>query len=258
MYIDTHTHIHYPEFDAVRTELIDTLTKKKIYTILVGTDVESSKRAIEFTREYIYSKATVGFHPNDYFQVTNDSWKHIEKMAHDDQVVGIGETGIDVYRDQSPDHLKAQTELFHRHIELSKTTKKPLVIHSRDAFEEVEKILGQYQGLKIIFHCFTGNRYWLERLCSSLSHEVYFSFSGIVTFKNKVESIQEAAKIAPMECILTETDSPYLAPVPYRGQRNDSTLLPYITDFLADLRQIDKHDFSDLVFQNAKRAFQNL
>lgn len=257
MYIDTHTHIHYPDFDKERQDIISQLQDQKIYTVVVGTDLESSQRAIEFTDEYQYSKATVGYHPNDHDMWSEDSWNQIVTLAQSEKVVGIGETGIDLYRDQTPDNLSSQTELFHRHLKLGQELNKSIVIHSRDAFLEVEKILQEYSGLRVIFHCYTGDREWMERL-SILPHEVYFSYSGIVTFKNKVEYIQEAAKHTPEDRILTETDSPYLAPVPFRGKRNDSTLLPYVTNFLAELREVDHDKFKEQVFRNSQNVFKNL
>jgi TatD DNase family protein len=257
MYIDTHTHIHYKDFDQERKELIKKLTEQKIYTILIGTDLDTSQRAIDFTDEYEYSKATVGYHPNDHGEWCEEKWAQIVSLASSDKVVGIGETGIDLYRDQSKDNKSNQIELFHRHITLAQKLDKAVVIHSRDAFPEVEEVLKQYQGLRVVFHCYTGNRYWMERL-SLLPHEVYFSYSGIITFKNKVEQIQEAAKYTPIERILTETDSPYLAPVPFRGKQNNSTLLPYVANFLADLREVGQDEFKSQIFQNAQSIFKKL
>lgn len=257
MYIDTHTHIHYPDFDNERENLIEKLKEQEIFTVVIGTDINSSQRAIDFTNEYVYAKATVGYHPNDHNICSQENWNNIVKLAKEDCVVGIGETGIDLYRDASEKNSSNQIELFHKHINLAITLDKTLVIHSREAFPQVEKVLNEYKNMRIIFHCYTGNRQWMERL-STLSHDVYFSYSGIVTFKNNVEEIQEAAKHTSIEKILTETDSPYLAPVPFRGQRNDSTLLPYVTHFLADLRGTERQKLRDQVFKNALNAFRNL
>lgn len=257
MYIDTHTHIHYADFDEDRDDIAQKLQEIPVYVVVIGTDLDTSERALLYTQKYPYAKATVGYHPNDHGEWSIAKWEEIAKLATHENVVAIGETGIDLYRDQSEENKNAQIDLFHRHIDLAQKLDKPIIIHSRDAFPEVEKILQEYPKIKVIFHCFTGSREWMERL-STLTEEIYFSYSGIVTFKNNVDDIKEAAKHTPGNRILTETDSPYLAPVPHRGKRNDSTLLPFVTDYLAELREVNREQFKGQVYRNAQQVFKNL
>ena len=230
------------------------LQKNSIQAILVGTSIEDSKKAVELASQYSFLSATIGVHPHEYEKIDiNTIRKEMNMLLKTNSTIAVGETGFDFYY-HKPEEVRVQQEaLFRVHIELALAFSKPLIIHTRDSFEETFQVLSEYKDLTVILHCFTGTSDWVYKF-NTLSHRIYFSFSGIITFNNAV-SIQETVKIVPENQLLVETDAPYLAPVPHRGQQNTPLFLLYTINKVAELRQIDIQKLTEILDYNAKKAF---
>jgi TatD DNase family protein len=251
---DTHCHIHSQEFDANRDELLQLLQKNSIQAILVGTSIEDSKKAIQLASQYSFLYAAIGVHPHEYDKIDiNAIRKEMNMLLQTNPIIAVGETGFDFYYHKSKEVRAQQEALFRLHIELALAFSKPLIIHTRDSFEETFQVLSEYQGLTIILHCFTGTSDWVYKF-NTLSHSIYFSFSGIITFNNAM-SIQEAVKIVPENQLLVETDAPYLTPIPHRGIQNTPVFVLYTINKVAELRQIDIQKLTEILDYNAKKAF---
>jgi TatD DNase family protein len=198
--------------------------------------------------------ATVGVHPHDAKDVTGQAIRQLHALAQNKKVVAIGETGLDFHYDHSP--RDKQAEVFTSHLQLAGELALPVIIHSREAFDETMKILQQSGPdlKKVVFHCFSGS---LEQAKIVLDAGFYISFTGVVTFRN-AESIRQAAEIVPLDRLMLETDCPYMSPEPMRKQRiNEPALMVHTAKFLADLKQISLDDFAAAVTTTSK-AFFNL
>jgi len=197
--------------------------------------------------------ASVGIHPNDCKDSTAADWQRITKMAADERVVAIGETGLDRYWDDCP--IEIQREWFARHIELSFETKKPLVIHMRDCEADILEMLHQHQRdnhIIGIMHSFAGSQ---ETANQCLALGMYISFAGMVTFK-KSDDLRSVAATIPSDRLLIETDSPYLSPHPKRGQRpNEPALVEHTARCLAEVRGVTSAELGEQTTENAKRVF---
>ena len=196
---------------------------------------------------------TIGVHPHETTdnKITTDFI--IKNLTQNLKIIGIGETGLDFYYNNSDKNN--QIISFKEHIEASIQTNVPLIIHSRDAEDETFDILNEYKNknLKILMHCFTGSRSFAEKL---LTLNAYFSASGIITFKNSQE-LQETFKFLPLDKILIETDSPFLAPVPNRGKKNEPSFIDYTAQKLAEIKNISKSDLVNFTTNNFNKLFFN-
>ena len=221
--------------------------------IQVGCDVASSQCASEIALTHPDVWAAVALHPNAtaHDPELEKSLEVIAELAQLPQVRAIGETGLDYFR-TGPDGIAAQHHSFRRHIEIAKATGKALVIHDRDAHDDVvQTLLTDGAPETVVFHCFSGG-VPLAEICAE--HGWYTSFSGTVTFKNAPE-LREAAKVMPLELLLVETDSPFLTPVPYRGRPNASTLLPLTVRAISQARGASEQEICEALFSNAARVF---
>lgn len=253
--IDTHCHLHSQEFDNNRSEILSLLQKNNIQGILVGTSIEDSKEALKLSQKYKFLYSTLGVHPHEYenLDLPKVSMDMEEILSTRDDIIALGECGFDFYYHNSEEVKDKQEKLFRLHLDLAIRYNKPVIIHTRDSFEDTYRVLSEYNNLTIILHCFTGDKDWVEKF-SNLKLNIYFSFSGIITFKN-AESIQEAVKLVAIDKLLVETDAPYLAPVPYRGQQNTPLFLEYNIRQIANLRGIDYDELVQILDQNAIKAF---
>ena len=216
------------------------------WMVCVGTGLETSKQALELAARYDDVYATVGLHPHDATNLDAE-WDGIAAMASGARVVAIGEAGFDLHYTHSP--RAEQEDAFRRHIRLAHEVDRPLMIHSREAWNETFAVLDDEDvPARTIFHCFTGGPDEARR---ALDRGCYLSFSGIVSFKS-ADDVRAAAALAPAERVLVETDSPYLAPQAVRGRRNEPAFVAHTYDFLAELRGEDVRAVADA---NATRAF---
>jgi len=219
------------------------------WMVCVGTGLETSSQAVDLAAHYDDVYATVGLHPHDASNLDAE-WEGIAAMAGDERVVAIGEAGFDLHYTHSP--RAEQEAAFRRHVRLAHEVSRPLMIHSREAWDDTFRVLDD-EGVpaRTIFHCFTGGpdeaRLALDRGC-------YLSFSGIVSFKS-ADDVRAAAALAPADRVLVETDSPYLAPVPYRGKPNEPAYLPLVGAALAEARGVDVGAIAELTRVNAARVF---
>jgi TatD DNase family protein len=221
--------------------------------IQVGCDVASSQWASEIALSHPDVWAAVALHPNAtaHDPDLENSLKVIADLAKLPQVRAIGETGLDYFR-TGPEGIAAQHDSFRRHIEIAKASNKALVIHDRDAHDDVvEILLSEGAPETVVFHCFSGGAA-LANICAEQGW--YTSFSGTVTFKNAPE-LREAASLMPLELLLVETDSPFLTPVPYRGRPNASTLLPLTVRAISQVRGVSEQEICEALFSNAERVF---
>lgn len=248
IYVDSHAHLDLcgdPEA-AVREAREAGVAR----ILAVGIDIKSSRMAVEFASTFPGVLACVGIHPHDSAAVDKSALEELGKLAESPGVVAIGETGLDYYRDRAP--RLVQETAFRHQIELARTTGLPLVVHTREAAPETLRILTEAaEGLTVILHCFSLYRQLEE--CSRRGY--YMSVAGNVSFKNATE-LKESVKAIPPDLILTETDCPFLTPVPFRGKPNRPAFARYVAEGIADLRGEQVELFAARVRENFERAFQ--
>ena len=236
--IDSHAHLDEERFDEDRDELIKSLKENAIsYVINPSSDMETSRRVVELSNKYDNIFAAVGIHPHDAEGFKEEDLDELRELSKDERVVAIGEIGLDYYYDNSPREI--QKEVFRKQLQLAYELDLPVIIHTRDAMGDTYDILKEFEGrVRGVMHCYTGSIEMAEKF---IKMGFYISIAGPVTFKNAV-NVREMAKQIPLERLLIETDSPYLAPVPNIGKRNDPTNVRYVADMLANLKeiQIDK------------------
>ena len=252
--IDSHCHLdHEPLISDLKNVIQRSkdVGIKKLLTISTSINSFSKIKQLIHKDEIIYG--TVGVHPHESDKETINSSELIQNFIENKKIIGIGETGLDFYYDNS-DRDK-QISSFKEHIEASIETKSPLIVHSRNAEIETFDILNSYKNndLKILMHCFTGSIEFSRKL---LSLNSYFSASGIITFKNSSD-LQETFKSLPLEKILIETDSPYLAPVPNRGKKNEPSFIDFTAVKLAEIKEISKLKLIEITTNNFNKLFFN-
>lgn len=253
MLVDTHTHLNDSQFNEDRDEVIQRALDAGISTIVnVGFNRETIPTSLELADKYEFIYSTVGWHPQDAADMEDDDLEWIESLLKHPKVVAIGEIGLDYYWDRSPRDIQA--EVFRKQIRLARKTGMPIVIHNRDASQDVVDILKEEKAYDVggIMHCFSGS-YEIAKQC--LDMNFYISFGGPVTFKNAKKPKEVAAQI-PIDRLLIETDAPYLAPHPYRGKRNETGYVRLIAETLAELRGIPFEELAKVTTENAKRLLQ--
>jgi TatD DNase family protein len=238
MYIDSHCHINFPELAARMPEILAKMAENKVtHALCVSVDLPDFPQVLALAEQYPHIYASVGVHP-DYEDTPEPTVEQLVALSDNPRIVAIGETGLDYFRLQGD--LEWQRERFRTHIKASRITRKPLVIHTRASSEDTIRIMqeegaGNDQGgVAGVMHCFTES---LEVAQAAIAMGFYISFSGIVTFKSAKE-LQAVARAVPLERILIETDSPYLAPMPHRGKMNEPGFVRHVAEYIADLKGI--------------------
>lgn len=253
--IDTHCHLTFePLVDEVEAVLERSRAAGVASWITVGTDIEDCQRASILADRFENLYAAVGIHPHEAKTVTAESIENLKALAQGVNVVAIGETGLDFHYNFS--QPKDQERLFAKHLQIAKELDLPVIIHSREAFDQTLEILEQYgRGIeKIVFHCFSGNAEQAELV---LKRGWYVSFTGVVTFKN-ADKTRNAARAVPSERLMLETDCPYMSPEPVRKQKtNEPALMVHTAGFLAELKQMPFDEFAQAVTATS-RGFFNL
>jgi TatD DNase family protein len=251
--IDTHAHLDEEAFDADRTEIVARAQSLGIVRIVtIGTTADTSRRSVEIAGQFPAVCAAVGIQPNYAAQAKAGDWEAIERLATEPRVVAIGETGLDRYWDYAP--FDVQIDYFQRHMALAQRLNKPFVVHCRDAEAETVAELRQaaaYGPLHGVMHSFTGN---LETARACLELGLYISFAGMLTYK-KSQALRDLVRELPLDRILVETDSPYLAPQPMRGKRNEPSFVRVTANALAELAGISQDEFARQSTANACRLF---
>ena len=252
--IDSHCHLDHEPLLSDLTNVIQRSKDVGIKKLLtISTSFESFSRIKNLIKidEMIYG--TIGIHPHESSKDIITSSEIIKNLKENEKIIGIGETGLDFYYNNSK--KEKQISSFKEHIEASIETNKPLIVHSRDAEKETFDILNEYknENLKILMHCFTGSKEFSEKL---LTLNSYFSASGIITFKNSLD-LQNTFKSLPMDNILIETDSPFLAPVPKRGKKNEPSFIDFTATKLAEIKNISKENLIKKTTDNFNKLFFN-
>ena len=252
MLLDSHAHLDDKRFDDDRDHIIRNLKSNGVELVInIGADIPSSVKGVSLSEEYENIYATVGVHPHDAKDVDETTIELLRALAKKDKVVGIGEIGLDYHYDNSPRDV--QRKWFREQIKLAKELKLPIVVHEREASEDVYNILKEEsdENLTGVIHCFSGS---LEMAREYIKMGFYISFAGPVTFKNAKKPKEVASEI-PLDKILIETDSPYLTPEPYRGKRNDPTYVRYVAETIARLKDISYEEIVEATSKNAKKLF---
>ena len=238
MFIDSHCHINFPELAARMPELLAKMADNKVtHALCVSVDLPDFPQVLALAEQYPHIYASVGVHP-DYEDTPEPSVEQLVQLSDHPKIIAIGETGLDYYRLEGD--LEWQRERFRTHIRASRITRKPLIIHTRSASEDTIRIMREEGagsdkgGAAGVMHCFTES---LEVAEAALAMGFYISFSGIVTFKS-AKDLQAVAKVVPLERMLIETDSPYLAPVPYRGKMNEPAHVRHVAEYIATLKEL--------------------
>ncbi len=253
MLFDTHAHLNSQQYKEDLEQVIERAKSEKVEKIVVvGFDRPTIMRAMELIEEYDFIYAAIGWHPVDAIDMTDEDLAWIKDLSQHEKVVAIGEMGLDYYWDKSPKDV--QKEVFRRQIALAKEVNLPIVIHNRDATEDVVTILKEEGAAEVggIMHCFTGS---LETAKACMDMNFYISFGEPVTFKN-AKKPKEVVKEIPGDRLLIETDCPYLTPVPFRGKRNEPSYVKYIAEQIAELREISFEELAELTTKNAKKVFR--
>ena len=246
---DAHAHYDDKWFDEDRAEVLNSLPEKGISGVVNNSvDLETAAKIIELAEKYSFMYAAVGFHPENLENVPSDYLDRLAKLCEHKKVVAIGETGLDYHWDTPKD---LQKKVFEEQVKLSLDINMPLVVHDREAHGDVFDILRKYRPNALV-HCFSGS---VELMREAVKLGCYISLGGVVTFKNARHSVEVASEI-PLDRLLLETDAPYMAPVPYRGKRCDSSLIPYSAVKIAELRDLPVQKLLDITCENAKRFYR--
>jgi TatD DNase family protein len=247
----TDTHCHLALMDASSDEVVERARAAGVTTMItVGIDLATSAECVQTAVSTPGVWATVGIHPNNAIEATEYVLPMIAALAAHPKVVGIGETGLDWFRDHCPP--VRQEESFREHIRIAKDLDKALVVHVRDAHEDVLRVLEDERApSRTVFHCFSGDEEFV-RACAE--HGWYMSFAGNVTFTN-APALRKAAAAAPVELLVSETDSPYLSPHPYRGKPNEPGRVALVVAQLAELHGMAPEDMAEITRVNARRLF---
>lgn len=251
MLVDSHCHLNFPEFSGKFSSLLDLMQAHEVVSALcVSTKLEEAEEIIKMAEVYSQILASVGVHP-EITEISEPSVEKLVALAAHRRVVGIGETGLDYYWHK--DAPQWQRDRFKVHIQAAREIGKPLIIHNRDATADLLKMMREEKAEEVggVMHCFTET--W-EVAQSVLDMGFYISFSGIVTFKN-AKIVQEAALKVPLDRLLVETDSPYLAPVPFRGKTNQPAYVKYVAEAIARLRGISLDEVASATTENFYRLF---
>jgi TatD DNase family protein len=249
---DTHVHLNAEQFNEDVEEVIERARETGVeHMVVVGFDRPTINRALELVEKYDFLYASVGWHPVDAIDMEEDDLQWIEELASHPKVVAIGEMGLDYHWDKSPKEV--QQEVFRKQIQLAKRVRLPIIIHNREATQDIVDILGEEGAQEIggIMHCFSGS---VEIAQQCIDMNFYISLGGPVTFKN-AKKPKEVAKEIPLEKLLVETDCPFLAPHPYRGKRNEPAYVRLVAQQIADIKEISVEEVEEITTENAKKLF---
>ena len=252
MYIDSHCHINFPDFSDQLPEVLSLMQQNQVsHALCISVELEKLSEILALAEAHPHIYASVGVHP-DHEDCTEPSVAQLVQLARHPKVVAIGETGLDYYR--LTGDLEWQRERFRTHIRAARECGKPLVIHTRSASEDTLRIMREERAEEVggVMHCFTET--W-DVANASIDMGFHISFSGIVSFKTAAD-LRDVARKVPLDRMLIETDSPYLAPVPYRGRRNEPSYVPHVAAAIAAVRETDAETIGRATGQNFFSLFR--
>jgi TatD DNase family protein len=256
--IDTHAHIDFPDFDNMRADLLQRFWNAGGEALLnVGCDMKSSERSVRLAEENERVFAAVGIHPHDADSLDEENLRQLEELLTHPKTVAVGEIGLDFYREPFCEP-QTQKEAFRRQLEIAELHHKPIIIHCREAYDEVLEELKAYKSgsWRGVLHCFTASPETAEQF---LALGFHISFTGVITYYKKDSKDEsfliETLRMMPLERLLVETDAPYLSPVPHRGEINEPLFVRYVIDKIAEVRGEDKGRIEQATSENARKLF---
>ena len=251
MFIDSHCHLDFPDFAGQHEQLLAAMAANAVtHALLISVNLGDFPRVLSLAQTQPHWYATVGVHP-DYEDVQEPTVDGLVQLASQDKIVGIGETGLDYYR--LTGDLEWQRERFRTHIRAARQICKPLIIHTRNAAADTLRIMAEERAHEAcgVMHCFTES---LEVAQAAIAMGFLISFSGIITFKNAA-NLREVAASIPLSSMLIETDSPYLAPMPFRGKTNQPAYVKHVAEKIAEVRGISVEEVGAATSANFQRLF---
>lgn len=250
MIFDTHAHYDDEAFDQDREEVLKKVQVAGVTRILnCSSNMESSLKTLELVKKYNFIYGAIGVHPQDAGEVSANINK-IGDMLNNNKIQAVGEIGLDYYYEGYDRDL--QIRAFREQMDIAKQLNLPVVIHDRDAHEDTLRVIKEFKGVHGVLHCYSGS---LEFAREVLKLDYYLGFTGVVTFKNAKRAVEVAREI-PIERLLIETDCPYMAPTPHRGERNDSSYLTHIIEKIAEIRGVEKDYISMKTYENGSMLFK--
>lgn len=252
MIFESHAHYDDEVFDGDREVLLSSLQERGIGTVInIGASLSGSEASVRLAEQYPFIYAAVGVHPSEIGELNEESFAYLRTLCDHEKVIAVGETGLD-YHYPEPDKA-LQKKWFERQLLLAQETGLPVIIHSREAAKDTLDMMKALDAGKIggVVHCFS---YGKEMAREYLNMDFYFGIGGVITFPN-AKKLKEAVEYIPMEKILLETDSPYLAPQSHRGERNSSLNLPYVVEAIAELKGISCEEVERVTEENARQLF---
>ena len=253
MLFDTHTHVNAEEFDNEVPETVQRALENDVTRMaVVGFDTKTIEKSLALSKEYKEIYSIIGWHPTESYLYTEEIEEKLYHQLQLPKVVTMGEMGLDYHWDTSPKDV--QKDVFHRQIQIAKELKMPISIHMRDSIEDTYQLMKKehVEDIGGIMHSFSGDTLWMERF---LDLGMHISVSGVITFKNAPE-VREVAKAVPFDKLLIETDAPYLAPMPFRGKRNEPAYVKYVAEEVAKQRGMSYEEVAKQTMQNANRLFR--
>jgi TatD DNase family protein len=257
MIFETHAHYDDERFDEDREELLAAVRGSGVCPVInVGSSVASTGTTLELARTHDFIYAAVGVHPSDIAGLNEETFAWLKEQTAYEKTVAVGEIGLDYYWDKEPEVQENQRYWFGRQLELARETKLPVIIHSRDAAAFTMQVMREHHAEEIpgVVHCYS---YSPEMAEEFVRMGYYIGVGGVVTFKN-AKKLVETVKTVPIERILLETDSPYMAPEPHRGTRNDSRNIPHVIDKIAALKGLSPQEVERVTEENAYRLFSKI
>lgn len=259
MFVDSHCHLDFPDLSARLPELLTHMRENRVtHALCISVTLEDFPRVLALAEQHANLYASVGVHPDYEDGAEEPTVERLVALSNHPRVVGTGETGLDYYRlnGRSIDEMEWQRERFRTHIRAARQTGKPLIIHTRSSAEDTLRLMREENAGEVggVLHCFTET--W-DVARQALDMGFHISFSGIVTFKNAVD-LQETARKVPLDRMLIETDSPYLAPVPYRGKTNEPAWVRHVGEFIATLRGLPVEQVAQQTTDNFFNLFKHI
>ncbi|MDQ0216209.1 TatD DNase family protein [Oikeobacillus pervagus] len=252
MLFDTHVHLNDEQYDQDLDKVINRAKETGVTNmIVVGFDQRTIEKAMDLIEKYDFLYASVGWHPVDAIDMKEEHLQWLEELSNHPKVVALGEMGLDYHWDKSPKEV--QKEVFRKQIQLAKRVKLPIIIHNREATEDIVTIIKEEEAAEVggIMHCFSGS---VETAKECMDMNFYISLGGPVTFKNAKKPKEVAAEV-PLDRLLIETDCPYLAPHPYRGKRNEPALVKLVAEQIAEIKGLSLEEIASQTNRNAKKLF---
>lgn len=253
MIFESHAHYEDERFNEDRKELLDSFQEKGVgYVVNVASSLETIDKTIALTKNYDFIYGTVGVHPEECAELQESHIERFKELCKLPKIVAVGEIGLDYYWNEPEPEI--QKMWFKRQLELAREVNLPVIIHSRDAAKDTLDIMKEHRAEEIggVIHCFS---YSVEMAREFIKMGFYIGVGGVVTFKNS-KKLKEVVEEMPLECILLETDCPYMAPVPHRGERNNSLNLVYVAEEIARIKNISYDEVVSVTCENAKKMYR--